>query len=68
MAWRGERSAADLWMLYGSRLLPMAVLERVSCSMPAVVCVYRRPLVASSISAEAGTVETRVRTVWGPIG
>ena len=44
----------------------MAGLERVSCSTPAVVCVYRRPLVASSIRAEAGTVKARARTVWDP--
>ena len=52
-------------MLYGSLLVPTAGLERVSCSMPAVLCVYRRPLVASSTSAEAGTAEARVRTVLG---
>ena len=55
-------------MLYGSLLVATAGLERVSCSVPAVLCVYRRPLVASSVSAEAGTVEARVRTAWGPIG
>ena len=38
---RGERFALYLWVLYGSRLLLMAGLERVSCSMPAVLCVYR---------------------------
>jgi hypothetical protein len=43
----------------------MAGLERVSCSMPAVLCVYRRPLVASSTRAEAKTVEARARAVWG---
>jgi len=56
-------------MLYGSLLLPMAGLERVSCSMPAVLCVfYRRPVVPSSTGgagAEAGMAEARVRTVWG---
>ena len=61
----GERSAADLWMLYGSRLMQMAGLERVSCSMPAVVCVYRRPPVASGTGTEAETAGARVRTVWG---
>ena len=63
----GERSAADLsdGDAYGSRLMPMAGLERVSCSMPAVVCVYRRPPVASGTGAEAETAGARVRTVWG---
>jgi len=51
-------------VLYGSQLLPMAGLERVSCSVPAIVCVYQWMLVASSIGAEAGTVVARVRTVW----
>jgi hypothetical protein len=62
---RGERFALYLWVLYGSRLLLMAGLERVSCSMPAVVCVYRRQLVASSTHAEAKTAEARARAVWG---
>ena len=44
--------------------MPMAGLERVSCSVPAIVCVYQWMLVASSIGAEAGTVVARVRTVW----
>ena len=61
---RGEPLAFDLSLLYGPRLVLMAGMERASCSMPAVMCVYRRPLVASSPILEVGTVAAKVRAAW----
>ena len=63
---RGLCCPCYLPVLYGLWLPPMAGLKRVSCSISAVLCVYRRLLDASSASAEAGTAAARARTLWGP--
>ena len=57
---RGERAALDLVVLHGSRVMLMAGLERLWCSMPAILCVSRRQPAASGPGAEIGALAARV--------
>ena len=50
----GECFALDPAVLHGSHVMLMAGLEHFSCLMPAVLCVSRRPPVASGPGAEEG--------------
>ena len=58
---RGEHAALDTVVLHGSPVMLMAGLERLWCSMPAILCVARWLPVAPGSGAEVATLTARAR-------